>query len=234
MNNHEKELFFGMYVDSAKDFKLLRGDRLLILDIVNSLNQFYESNGPEEFAKCFEAPKNYKISKSDTDVFPFGTFYGKKNRQRTTTIELTPDELASQFFSKLKSFYKPYEELQMYRPIAKDIVNIIHLDNGFRADVVCVFCPANDTDIDALMKRYSVQRDKTGAWNFSNLRKHMKHHVKGSTKGENDELNDFPAIHSADRDVNHVKSETNEAVSEFTADDTVKQNMTTQVSQGLI
>lgn len=189
MTDHEREIFFGMYVNSAKDFKFLRGDRLLILDIADGLNRMYESKGAEGFAKYFEAPKRYKIGKNDTNDFPFGIFYGKKYWPICKT-ELSKDELAIQFFPRLRTFFKPYSKLPVYRAITEDIVKIAPVGNGFRADVICVYCPANDCDIEPLIKRYSVQIDKANTCNFSNFRKHMQLHIKnvcieGSYDSEN-------------------------------------------------
>lgn len=62
------------------------------------------------------------------------------------------------------------------RPIDENIVNIIALENGFRADVFCVFCPTADCEMDT--KKYAVQYDKYGNWNLSNLNKHLKRHTK--------------------------------------------------------
>lgn len=193
MSSHEKELFFGMYADSTDEFKLQRGDLLLIFDIVNGLNEIYASKGPEEFAKYFTAPKKYKISKVDTNVFTFGTFFGQKDLH-FSKMHLSTEDLATQFFSKLKTFFSTFEELKMYRSITEDIFKIIDLGSGFRADVICVFCSSNDCDIDALLKKYCVQQDKSGSWNFSNLRKHMNQHIKSSSNTENREFIDINEI----------------------------------------
>lgn len=73
----EKEFFFGMYGDSIKDFKLLRGDRHLITEIAAYVQKLFNEKGRESFAAQFEAPKRYKIGKNGTDNFSCGLFFGK-------------------------------------------------------------------------------------------------------------------------------------------------------------
>lgn len=73
----EKEIFFGIYASCPQEFKLVRGDRYLILGIADYLREIFEKNGIEEFAKFLEMPKGFKIDKCDTDKFSAGVFYGK-------------------------------------------------------------------------------------------------------------------------------------------------------------
>lgn len=64
------------------------------------------------------------------------------------------------------------------------------MENGFRADVLCVFCPVNDFAIET--KKHAVQLDKQGNWNLSNLSKHLKRHVTNKNHTDESSQDNFP------------------------------------------
>lgn len=82
LNANELECFFGIYAGSIKDFKFLRGERIQILGLGESLRTMLTEKGKEEFVKHFEVPDNFIIEKSGTYNFSFGWFYGQKPRKR--------------------------------------------------------------------------------------------------------------------------------------------------------
>lgn len=172
---NEMENIFGMYANCETEFKLMRGDRLLLKEIAEFLNELFTTEGTEAFARHFEVPKRYKMSKSDTEAFSFGTFYSKKQRLRVK-INLSKDEMITQLYTmKLKPFFETYKNLKPFRVISEDLINIVDLKTGVRADVICVFCSSSDSEIDVLTKKYAIQCDKSGNWNISNLKKHVEH-----------------------------------------------------------
>lgn len=182
----DKEHFFGMYVNSVEEFKLMRGDRHLLMEIAAHLNRLYDEKGQKSFAEHFELPPNYKIGKNDTDRFPCGIFYGKKQRSITRKIQHTKDneQLIDELFSKLAILFESYTNIKVFHSLNKNSIKIVESKNGsVRADVICVFCETNDCETEALTKRIAVQCDETGCWNFSNLKKHVKtQHIKKSSK----------------------------------------------------
>lgn len=177
MSAIEKEHFFGLYASSAGEFKLLRGERKLLMKIASYLTELY-AKGDIEFKTYFEIPKRFKF-KNDITTGAAGLFYGKKCRKQTSYAEYTPDDLMPHIVAKLKPFFESFKNLKPLRPITQDLVKIVDLKNGYRADVICVFCPSNVCDIEVLLKRIAVQWD--GVWNFTNFRKHIVNiHTKGN------------------------------------------------------
>lgn len=180
LKNDDMELMFGMYANSENEFKLMRGDRLLLQEIAKHLDRKFSTEGMDVFVKHFEAPKKYKVSRTDTDVFDFGVFYSKKQR-RAKAIP-NKEDLRATCFEKVKSFFESYPKLKLFRPITAEIVReIVETGSGFRADIVCVFCAGNDCGIDSLLKKYSIAYTKR-SWNLSNFKKHIIHqHCKGTS-----------------------------------------------------
>lgn len=164
-----------MYVNSINDFKFLRGDRILILDIAEYLQKECDSVGLQQFSKSFEMEKHYKLGKMGTANFSFGVFFCQKNRQRIpkAVAHVDLDELAASLFGKLKSFFGQFTGIRAYLPVSQDLIQIIGSEFGPQAGVICIFCPQNDCHNEFLVKRYAVQYNKTGHWNFSNFRKHI-------------------------------------------------------------
>lgn len=72
LDENEKESFFGIFAGSTKDFKFLRGERIQILGLAESLRNMFDEKGKEQFSKHFEVPENYKIDKNGTHNFSFG------------------------------------------------------------------------------------------------------------------------------------------------------------------
>lgn len=186
-DDNEKEFFFGIYADSIDNSKILRGERLQLIQVANILQSIYQEKGSGGFAQHFDVPKHCKFDKTDLTQLSVGLFYGKRLRKVSNKLALDQNELPAQLFSKLKLFFNTYE-LEQFRPISEELFKIIDLGNGMRADVICVFCAPKDNEDESLMKRHAIQFDKTGNWNFSNLRKHVKLHlVKGQVKDANDD-----------------------------------------------
>lgn len=192
LKSDDTELMFGMYVNSEKDFKLMRGDRLLLKEIAENLSNKFSSDGLEAFVQHFQAPMRYKISKVNTDTFDFGVFYSEKRRQRSKNLScLSKDELKASCFDKVRILFESYPKLKPVRAIAGDIVRIVDANPGYRADIVCVFCVENDCDIEPLLKTYSITIER-GNWCTSNLRKHVsRKHCKADSTSSNGIL--FPA-----------------------------------------
>lgn len=172
----EKEFFFGMYASSIDQFKVLRGERILILSMAQHLRELQKTLGPETFIGYFEVQRKYKMGKADTAVFSIGLFYGKIRRKISKSTPTSTNDMASLVFKKLKSFCASFTQIETVRPIDMDMIKIVDFGSGVRADIICPFCSVNYAMVDyneALVKRFAVQRDKSGCWNFSNLRKHV-------------------------------------------------------------
>lgn len=168
----DKENFFGLYASSDNEFKLLRGERKLLLKIASHLTELHTKDS-DDFKKKFDLPKKFKIGKSEAVETPVGLFYGKKFHKNAKFTELTHPALISLLFAKLKPFLESFTNLKPVRAINKDLIQII---DNCRADIICVFCPSNDCDIEILLKRIVVRYDDR--WNFSNFKKHiMNKHV---------------------------------------------------------
>lgn len=177
LSDLDKEHFFGLYASSATEFKLLRGERKLILKIANHLTELFEK-GREEFKKNFDVLKRFKLCKNDTVMTPVGLFYGKRFRKYINYAGYTHDELKSVLFAKLKPFFASFTNLKPVYPITENVITIVDLRTGYRADVVCVFCQSNECDIEVLLKKIAVQWD--GGWNLTNFKKHIVSiHLKG-------------------------------------------------------
>lgn len=174
----EKEFFFGIYASSISEFKFLRGERIQILAIADILRKFMDKNGVDAFKQEFEPPKTFKISKA-----------GTIKRQAIPNKNLDSNELCSDLLPKLKRLCEKQSSNPL-QPIDEKIVNIVTLENGFRADVLCVFCPINDFGIET--KKFAVQYDKNGNWNLSNLSKHLKRHITNKKHTDEPSLNDIP------------------------------------------
>lgn len=170
----EKEFFFGIYASSIGEFKFLRGERMQILSIADILREFMEKNGAAAFKNEFETPNKFKICKVGTIQSSVGLVYGEKRFNTVSIKNLDSSELSIDLLPKLKRLYEKHG-LNPLRPIDQNVLNIVILGNGIRADVLCVCCPANDHGIEG--KKHAVQYDKSGNWIFSNLIKHLKRHV---------------------------------------------------------
>lgn len=148
-----------------------------------------ETNGADAFKKEFESSKTFKISKAGTIQSSVGLLYGEKKRQAIPDKNLDSSELCIDLLPKLKRLFDKHSVNQLH-PIDEKIINIVTLENGFRADVQCVFCPVNDFGIET--KKYAVQYDKSGHWNLSNLNKHLKRHVTNKNHNDASSLVDIP------------------------------------------
>lgn len=196
----EKEIFFGMYADSIDEFKILRGERLQLLSIANILRPIFNDKGSDEFAKYFELPKGNKFDKIDMCQLSVGWFYGKKLRKLQQHVDCSAEDLSVDLLPKLKNFFKSFD-LNSVRPINEEIFKVVNIGNSIRADVICVFCPIKKVTDNSLMKWHAIQMDKSGRWNFSNFRKHVKKHLQepvgNSSKPEKSDLDSFDsAVHT--------------------------------------
>lgn len=185
----DKEFFFGIYASSINEFKFLRGERIQILAIADILRQFMDKSGVDAFKKEFEPSKTFKISKAGTIQTSVGLLYGEKKRQAISNKNLDSNELCTDLLPKLKRLFEK-QSLNPLQPIDEKIVRVVTLENGFRADVLCVFCPVNDFGIET--KRIAVQYDKHGNWNLSNLSKHLKRHATNKKHIDESSLDDIP------------------------------------------
>lgn len=176
----------NIFVHSENQFKLMRGDQLLLPEIADYLNIIFISNGKDALVDLFNAPKRFKIGKSDTDNFSSGLFYGKRRRQRLNKAQLDKVELSKQLFLKIRQFLESFPKLNPVCAITEDILKIVDLgDSGIRGDIICVFCELNVFENKSLIKRHAIQCDKFGYWNLSNLRKHVtKKHTQIKVKEE--------------------------------------------------
>lgn len=201
----EKEFFFGIYTDSIKEFKVLRGERLQVIQMANILQSIFQEKGLTAFAQHFDVPKRYRFDKSDMTELSVGLFYGKRIQNALNQLVLDRNEVSVKLLSKLKVFFNGYA-IKQCQPISEESITITDIDgNGMRADVICVFCESNKDE--PLTKRHAIQYDKTGNWNLSNLRKHVKLHlVKEQENGEKDVVN-IDDENSADGNIADVKQE---------------------------
>lgn len=184
-NANEMECFFGMYAGSIKEFKLLRGERIQILGLAENLRTMFTEKGKEEFVKHFDVPDNFIIDKSGTYHFSFGWFYGQKPRKRVNklvTLVESPQQLKDKLFTKVKKMFTSFD-LEKMQDIIEDIVQVVDLGSSIRGDIICVFCPKSE-------QNHAIQYDKAGKWNLSNIRKHIKIHVK-KAKDEKEARNLF-------------------------------------------
>lgn len=174
----EMESFFGIYAGSITEFKFLRGERIQILGLAESLRAKFAELGKERFSKHFEVPTNFKFDKNGTHDFSFGLFYGLKPRKRVAKMVLNADQMKAQLFFKVQSFYQSFELIKN-REFTEKMIQIVDLGTSVRADVKCIFCKKADN-------KHAIQFDKTSGWNLSNFRKHVKNHQK-KTKNEKEE-----------------------------------------------
>lgn len=176
IDENVREFFFGTYADSIDDFKMLRGERLQILRMGKVLQEILEQKGPNEYAKYFCPPKSFKLDKSEVSVLIVGVFYGKKLREHKKIADCTED-MSSNLFQKLTLFFKTFK-LNEIRPLSEECIKIVNYGTGIRADVICIFCSIGDDGDLSVVKRHAILYDKNGNWNMSNLRKHIKNHLK--------------------------------------------------------
>lgn len=169
----EKQFFFGIYASSVSEFKFLRGERIQILAIADILRKLIENNGAEAFKKDFEPPKTFKICKGGVIQSSVGLVYAEKKHQTTTNKHVDSNQLRADLLPKLQRMFEIHSQNSL-QPIDEKIITIVALENGFRADVLCVLCPVNDFEIET--KKHAIQYDKKGSWNLSNLKKHLKRH----------------------------------------------------------
>lgn len=210
---------FGIYQDSVEQFEFLMGDRATIREIVHYVSSYYAEHGPKKFAEYFAPPDGYEVSKTDTSVFPAGQFFGKIHRNveklkvASFARSLDTNDLSVDLFKKLKPILEDFAtKVKIVRPINQDIIKVVELSNGFRADVLCVFCLTNDSTVDkSLNTTKSVQwyrRSPTNyKWNYTNFQHHLKTHVKpkpNSTEKNRTEKNktDFQSSHDL-----HIENE---------------------------
>lgn len=190
LGSDDKQFFFGMYQDAILEFEFLMGECDTITEIVKYLLDLENTLGTIEFAKFFAVPNEYKISKSNTNEFPVGRFFGKVDKKNSPSILFEAKDLCSNLFLKLEPLLKQKATiLKIVRPIHQNIIKIVPLSSGYRADVICVFCEINDVRNDALNKVISIQCSVKNAskyyWNLTNFKNHLKLHEIKSKKLSN-------------------------------------------------
>lgn len=176
--------FFGNYQASPQNFQILLGERKLVLAAAREINQMNESQSFADYLKFFAVPEKYAISNKNTDKFSVGLYFGKKNRIGMAEIPISNEVMATQVFAKVDPVFSKFIDsgLEAVRKITKDIVKIVDFSSGIRADIICVFCAMNDTDIEALQKTIAVQYERkrgssSCSWNLANLKKHLQRHL---------------------------------------------------------
>lgn len=190
LGSEDKQFFFGMYQDAVPEFEFLMGECDTITEIVKYLLELENTLGLIEFAKFFAVPNEYKISKSNTSEFTVGRFFGKVYKKSSLSILFDAKDLSSNLFLKLEPVLKQQASiLKIVRPINQNIIKIVPLTSGYRADVICVFCEINDVRNDALNKVISIQCSVKNAskyyWNLTNFKNHLKLHEIKSKKSSN-------------------------------------------------
>lgn len=119
LHEDDKKHFFGMFQDSIGDFEFMMGDRATIHVIVDYLRKLFDTLGSREaFAQYFAVPPRYKLSKTNTSVFPVGTFFGKTTRARLQSSSLEPVDLAANLLTtELLPLFNRYKtKLNAVRP----------------------------------------------------------------------------------------------------------------------
>lgn len=187
LDENDLEYFFGMFTGSLNEFKLMRGEKIQLTETAKSLKDIFFSKEKEAMIKNFVLPKHYKIPADDTIILSAGLFFGERNRRSSHQSFAQPENMTANLFPKLKSMFESFRALKPVRNIAEDIIKIIPIENGVRADVICVFCVINNTGEECLIKRVAVQFEKSKvsncySWNLSNLRRHVKKHVINDKK----------------------------------------------------
>lgn len=175
------EYFFGMFSDNVKDFKIMRGERYLLEEIAEHLNYLHDSLGRAKFNKHFEPPKKYRVSTEDTVHTSVGLFYRKidEHNQQNTRPNFNSDVMTLDLLRKLKVIFTDNGSLNPVRDINADIIEIIDTGNGYRADVICVLCPGNDSVEKCLLQTFSIQcttKNSKYYWNTTNFKNHVKGH----------------------------------------------------------
>lgn len=147
--------FLGMFSDNVKDFKIMRGERYLLEEIAEYLNDFHDSLGLATFNKHFELPKKYRVSNEDTIHTSFGLYYRKadEHKHQNTRPNFNSDVMTLDLLRKLKVIFTEKGSLQPVRDINEDIIEIINTGTGYSADVVCVLCPGNDSVEECLLQK---------------------------------------------------------------------------------
>lgn len=183
-NDNDMHIFFGNYQGSPEDFQILLGERKLLLAASREVNRLNETETFGDYLKFFTVPEKYAISSKNTDKFPVGLYFGKKNRNAMAHVPITTEVMTTQVWAKVEPLFDKFinSGLKAVRGNTKDIVKIVNFGTGIRADVICIFCTMNDVDIEALQKtiavQYEVKRGSTsGCWNVTNLRKHLQRHL---------------------------------------------------------
>lgn len=100
-----------------------------------------------------------------------------KRQSKTNSFEAVSKKVKAIFDVFVKEGLTPVREMR------NDLVSI---SNDIRAEVVCIFCAANDQDIPQLQKTIVVPCETRRSaskryWNYGNLRVHLKRHVKQMT-----------------------------------------------------
>lgn len=199
-DENDKIHFFRIYECDPENFKFVLGDRKLLKAVCRRVNTISENiDSSEKLSSYFEVPAGYTIKKIDTDKLSVGLFFGKKVRSRVPVSMLNRNNMASKLFQKVSSLFSSYVSggLVPVRPISDDIIKMVNIGCGIRANVLCVFCVSNDSENELLQKRFVVQcetprNSASYYWNCANLKKHLNHHKKNlnSEPRSDEELED--------------------------------------------
>lgn len=176
--------FFGNYQGSPQDFQILLGERKLLLAAAREVNRMNEALSFGDYLGFFAVPEKYAISNKNSDKFSAGQYFGKKNRIGMAQVRLSNGIMAAQVMAKVQPLFNSFIDsgLIAVRKISQEIVRIVNFGTGTRADIICVFCAMNDTDIEALQKTIAIQYEfkrgsTSGSWNINNLKKHLQRHL---------------------------------------------------------
>lgn len=241
-SDEEKECFFGMYALSINEFKLVMGERRTITKIVKHLIELYEQKGKEQFAKHFELPPKHKFKNTNVENFSCGLFFGEKTVRSKQTKKMGTDDMKQALFLKLKHLFESFSNLKPVRPISNDIIKIINDGTGaVRAEVLCVFCAANDTEIEALTKTYSVLLEKANTWGTSNLKRHIKlQHLQSKSELNQHELKnpklkdpDSNAAGLATKPSDHINVSLNNSIDIFSTATAAADTLSTTATDGI-
>lgn len=178
LNVEDKKHFFGMYQDAIEEFEIVLGDRETVDTVVQYMNTLFQDHSLEDFSSLFAIPTAYKMSKSNTSKFPVGLFFGKMERRRSD-MTFDADSMKANLFEKLKPILHNYEKkCNKLHAIDEDIIKIVKLDGGYRADIICIFCENHDNEM--LQNRHAIHCLITSSsyrWIDSNYRRHLSKHA---------------------------------------------------------
>lgn len=177
-NDTDLAYFCGLFEFNTKNFKFLSGEKKLIYVLSYYSKEVYEAK------KIFEMPNNYKISREDTHMFPFGLYFGKGN-SRVKHISAGGNELVNSVEPPKKEKMKEsvcikvnkmFESFRIVDPkvFCSDLIKTINSGSAIHASVSCAF-RIMESKTKKVIVQAETRKDSTNIyWNCGNLKKHMK------------------------------------------------------------